>query len=276
MGLHTPVSTNLAITLGALKEGVNPLEMAYAYSTIANDGKRVTGSLPAWKNGPVAIEEVRSGDNKKVIAKDKRRTVQVIPTAVAQEAKLLMHGVVTHGTGTRANLPNDFVAGKTGTTENYGDAWFVGFDSHYTVAVWVGYPDKLVPMKTLWGGKPVEGGSYPAMIWHDFMMSALNILHERNPKKDKQTFTNTGSTVSGSYGTSTPSSTGDTSGGTGTKQKSSQQQDSTKNKTDAGGGGDQGTGTPDTGQTPSQQNTPAPNSNGTGGAGTGGAGSPTG
>jgi penicillin-binding protein 1A len=278
MGLHTPVSTNLAITLGALKEGVNPLEMAYAYSTIANDGKRVTGSLPAWKNGPVAIEEVRSGDNKKVIAKDKRRTIQVVPTAVAQEAKLLMHGVVTHGTGTRANLPNDFVAGKTGTTENYGDAWFVGFDSHYTVAVWVGYPDKLVPMKTLWGGKPVEGGSYPAMIWHDFMMSALNILHERNPKKDKQTFTNTGATVSGSYGTSTPSSTGDTSGGTGTNQKSSQQQqqDSTKNKTDGGGGGNQGTGTPDTGQTPSQQNTPAPNGNGTGGAGTGGAGSPTG
>jgi penicillin-binding protein 1A len=272
MGLHTKVSTNLAITLGALKEGVNPLEMAYAYSTIANDGRRVTGSMPAWKNGPVAIEEVRSGDNRKVIAKDKRRWIQVVPTPIAQEAKLLMHGVVTHGTGTRANLPNDFVAGKTGTTENYGDAWFVGFDDHYTVAVWVGFPDKLIPMKTLYGGKPVEGGTYPAGIWHDFMVSALNILHTRNPKKNKLNYTPTGSTVSPSSASSTPSA-GSTGGN---NQNSTPQKDTTKNKTDAGGGGNQGTGTPNTGQSPSQQTTPPPQ-NGTGGAGaTGAAGAPTG
>jgi penicillin-binding protein 1A len=158
----------------------------------------------------------------------------------------------------------------------------VGFDDHYTVAVWVGYPDKLIPMKTLWGGKPVEGGTYPATIWHDFMVSALNILHQRNPKKNKLDFTNTGSTLpSPSYGTSTPSSSGGTGGGgTGTNQKSSGQQDSTKNKTDnaggGGGGGNQGNNTPSSGQTPSQQNTPAPTQNGTGGAGTGGAGAPTG
>jgi penicillin-binding protein 1A len=266
MGLHTRVSTNLAITLGALKEGVNPLEMAYAYSTIANNGKRVTGSLPAWKNGPVAIDEVTTSDGKRVIARDKRRFVQVVPTAVAQEAKLLMHGVVTHGTGTRANLPNTFVAGKTGTTENYGDAWFVGFDDHYTVAVWVGYPDKLIPMKTLYGGKPVEGGTYPAGIWHDFMVNALNILHERNPKKDKTNFTPTGATVSGSYGNSAPA-TGDTGGGggTGTKQKSSPNNDTTKQQP-TGGGDNQGNQTPDQNQTPVQPVTPTPG-NGTGGAG---------
>src|SRR6185312_3731123 len=167
MGLHTPVSTNLAITLGALKEGVNPLEMAYAYSTIANDGKRVTSNLPAWKNGPVAVEDVRQANGHRLI-KYKRKTIQVIPTAIAEEAKQVMTGPVTHGTATAAQLPNDVVYGKTGTTENYGDAWFVGFDSRYTVAVWVGYPDRLVPMKTQYRGGPVEGGTYPAEIWHDF------------------------------------------------------------------------------------------------------------
>jgi penicillin-binding protein 1A len=263
MGLRTPVSTNLAITLGALKTGVNPLEMAYAYSTIANNGRRITGSLPAWKNGPVAIDEVTTSDGKHVIAKDKRRYIQVVPPAVAQEAKLLMHGVVTHGTGTRANLPNTFVAGKTGTTENYGDAWFVGFDDHYTVAVWVGYPDKLIPMKTLYAGKPVEGGTYPAAIWHDFMVSALNILHQRNPKKDKLNFTPTGSIVPGPTGTGAPPVTEGDGGGTGnTKQKSTQPKDTTKQQPGTGGGNQ----TPDQNQTPVQPVTPAPG-NGTGGAG---------
>ena len=269
MGLRTRVSTNLAITLGALKVGVNPLEMAYAYSTIANNGRRVTGTLPAWRNGPVAIDEVTSSDGKHMVAKDKRRSIQVVPPAVAQEAKLLMHGVVMKGTGTRANLPNTFVAGKTGTTENYGDAWFVGFDDHYTVAVWVGYPDKLIPMKTLWGGKPVEGGTYPAAIWHDFMVSALNILHARNPKKDKTNFTPTGATVAGPSGgvTQVPSDTG--GGGTGdTRKKSSPNNDTTKQPA-GGGGGNQGGGDNQGGgnQTPAQPVTPAPG-NGTGGAGT--------
>jgi penicillin-binding protein 1A len=186
MGLHTPVSHNLAITLGALKEGVNPLEMAYAYSTIANDGKRVTSNLPAWKNGPVAVEDVRSAGGRDLV-KYKRKTIQVIPANIAEEAKQVMNGVVTHGTGTAAQLPNDFVAGKTGTTENYGDAWFVGFDDRYTVAVWVGYPDKLVPMKTQFRGGPVEGGTYPTEIWHDFMLSALNVYNQRHPKKDQTT-----------------------------------------------------------------------------------------
>jgi penicillin-binding protein 1A len=183
MGIHTKVSTNLAITLGGLKEGVSPLEMAYAYSTIANDGRRVTSSLPAWKDGPVAVEDVRSGDGKRLV-KYRRKTIQVFPASIAEEAKQVMHGVVTHGTGTAANIPNDFVAGKTGTTENYGDAWFVGFDNRYTVAVWVGYPDRLVPMKTQYRGGPVEGGTYPAQIWHDFMVAALGILNQRDPKKN--------------------------------------------------------------------------------------------
>jgi penicillin-binding protein 1A len=256
MGIRTKVSTNLAMTLGGLKEGLSPLEMAYAYSTIANDGKRVTSNLPAWKNGPVAVEDVRSANGHQLV-KYRRKTIQVIPANIAEEAKQVMAGVVTHGTGTAAQIPNDFVAGKTGTTENYGDAWFVGFDSRYTVAVWVGYPDKLIPMKTQFRGGPVEGGTYPAEIWHDFMVAALNIINQRNPKKNQLT-PQTGTT--GPAAPATPSTTAP-SGATTTPQAPAQQQQPQTNQQPQ-------TQTPQ--QTPPAQHTPpaqpSPSAPGTGGA----------
>jgi penicillin-binding protein 1A len=90
---------------------------------------------------------------------------------------------VSQGTGKRAALgPGQFAAGKTGTTENSGDAWFVGFNDRWTVAVWVGYADKLKPMLTEFAGQPVEGGTYPALIWHDFMVAADKIADDRNAK----------------------------------------------------------------------------------------------
>jgi beta-lactam-binding protein with PASTA domain len=73
------------------------------------------------------------------------------------------------------------VAGKTGTTENYGDAWFVGYTPQLAVAVWVGYPDSLKPMLTEYHGQPVAGGTYPALIWKSFMEQALPRLHD-DPK----------------------------------------------------------------------------------------------
>ena len=66
------------------------------------------------------------------------------------------------GTATRAAVPGVTIAGKTGTTEGYGDAWFVGWTKEYTVAVWVGYPDQFKPMETEFQGDPVAGGTYPA------------------------------------------------------------------------------------------------------------------
>ena len=90
----------------------------------------------------------------------------------------MLETVVQYGTGQAAAI-GQFAAGKTGTTSNYGDAWFVGWDSKYTVAVWVGYPDKLVPMTTDFNGSPVLGGTFPALIWHDFMTSALAIDKDR-------------------------------------------------------------------------------------------------
>jgi penicillin-binding protein 1A len=86
----------------------------------------------------------------------------------------MLETVLQYGTGKAAAI-GQFAAGKTGTTSNYGDAWFVGWDSKYTVAVWVGYPDKLIPMTTAFNGQPVLGGTFPALIWHDFMTAALGI-----------------------------------------------------------------------------------------------------
>ena len=85
----------------------------------------------------------------------------------------MLQGVVQYGTGTAAQLPGWQVAGKTGTTENYGDAWFVGFTPDLVTAVWVGYPNKLIPMLTEYHGHTVEGGTFPALIWKAFMQKAL-------------------------------------------------------------------------------------------------------
>jgi penicillin-binding protein 1A len=161
---------------------VTPLEMAYAYSTLANHGKRVTGTFAPTEKSPVAIAKVKDGDESQ---RNERKMVRVLPENVANTTRGLLHQVVTSGTGTRANVPV-WAAGKTGTTENYGDAWFVGFTDRYTVAVWVGYPDKLKYMKTEYHGQPVAGGTYPAEIWHDFMSSVLKIDESRGKGKDDE------------------------------------------------------------------------------------------
>ncbi len=177
MGIRTKVSTNPAMTLGGLAEGVTPLELAYAYSTIANKGIRVSGTLDTTResSGPVAIEKVEDRGRTERNEPVRKR---VFPAAVGETAHQLLAGVVEGGTGKAAQI-GEFVAGKTGTTENYGDAWFVGFNEELTVAVWVGYADKLRYMKTEYGGSPVAGGTYPTEIWHDFMRTWIGVRERR-------------------------------------------------------------------------------------------------
>jgi penicillin-binding protein 1A len=177
MGITTPLSTNPAMTIGGLKVGVTPLDMAHAYETIAHGGRRVSGTL-AEDDAPVGIQEVDAGAH--LLPDGSHRDVNrvetkpVLPADIAATETSVLETVIQYGTARSAAI-GQFAAGKTGTTSNYGDAWFVGWDSKYTVAVWVGYPNGLVPMTTQFNGGPVLGGTFPALIWHDFMISALHL-----------------------------------------------------------------------------------------------------
>jgi penicillin-binding protein 1A len=181
MGITTPISTNPAMTIGGLAVGVTPLDMAHAYETIAHGGQRVGGTLASGLQ-PTGIQEVSAGgqalpdgrhhDVNRVLAK------RVLPPGVAATETSMLETVLSYGTAKSAAI-GQFAAGKTGTTSNFGDAWFVGWDRKYTVAVWVGYPDKLVPMTTDFGGQPVFGGTYPALIWHDFMLATMQVEQAR-------------------------------------------------------------------------------------------------
>jgi membrane peptidoglycan carboxypeptidase len=171
LGVTRPLDDYFAIGLGV--EAVSPLEMARAFSTLANGGERVDGSVLG--NTPRAVLRVEQGNRA-----DSNDAVEkpVIDSNDAAIVTSILQRVVNEGTGQRAALDDRPVAGKTGTTENYGDAWFVGYTPQLAVAVWVGHPDRLVPMETEFEGDPVAGGTLPALIWHSFARRALAHLDE--------------------------------------------------------------------------------------------------
>jgi penicillin-binding protein 1A len=171
LGITSHLNDYFAIGLGV--NAVNPLEMARAFSTFANGGRRIDGSLLG--NRPRAVLRVVEG--KRV---DKNEPVQKPVLNSNQDAILtsMLENVVKSGTGQRAALSDRPAAGKTGTTENYGDAWFVGYTPQLVTAVWVGYPNKLVPMLSQFEGGPVAGGTFPALIWKTFEEKALRKLGE--------------------------------------------------------------------------------------------------
>jgi len=212
MGITTPLSTNPAMTIGGLTVGVTPLDMAHAYETIAHGGERVTGTM-AEDEAPVGIQEVSTGQgtllNGSHTEKNSVVAKRVLPSAIAATETSMLETVIQYGTGHAAAL-GQFAAGKTGTTSNYGDAWFVGWDKKYTAAVWVGYPTKLIPMTTDFNGTPVLGGTFPALIWHQFMVAALGIdkaREERSAAAHKNNGTTTGTETSPAPATGTGAQT---------------------------------------------------------------------
>jgi penicillin-binding protein 1A len=160
-GVRSPLNRYFAIGLGA--EAANPLEMARAFSTFANGGQRVDGSILG--NRPRAVKKINAKENQPI----PRRVLSANKTALLNS---ILQKVLSEGTGRRAALPDRPAAGKTGTTENYGDAWFVGYTPQLAVAVWVGYPKGLRPMLTEYHGEEVAGGTFPAEIWKTFMQAA--------------------------------------------------------------------------------------------------------
>ena len=171
LGISSPLEGFVGIGLG--NEAVNPLEMARAYATFADSGARVDGSLLG--NVPRAILAVDDGRHQDFNRPVERQVLSSDSTAILTS---ILEDVVEEGTGRRAELDDRPAAGKTGTTENYGDAWFAGYTPQLAVAIWVGYPDHLQPMTSEFGGDPVAGGTYPALIFHTFMKQALEAMGE--------------------------------------------------------------------------------------------------
>ena len=176
LGIQSKLDSYLSNGLGT--NLVNPLEMARAYATIANGGTRIDGSM--LDNEPRAVLGYRNLKNNTVVPNAEVRKQEMEPNNSAIITSLL-ENVVSSGTGRRAALPGRVAAGKTGTTENYGDAWFVGYTPQLVVAVWVGYPNKLVSMDNLYHGQPVMGGTYPALIWKSFMEHAFTYFEKTDP-----------------------------------------------------------------------------------------------
>ena len=141
---------------------VNPLNMTSAYGTLASQGMHTP---------PVAITEITDSQGR-VLYEDKTKSEQVIPASVAYVATTALETVITSGTGTNANIGRP-AAGKTGTAQDYRDAWFGGYTPDLVAAVWVGHPEGQVSMSAEYAGGPVFGGSYPALIWSRFMTQAL-------------------------------------------------------------------------------------------------------
>ncbi len=271
MGISSPVSDNYAMILGGLRQGVTPLELAHAYETFATGGRRVFDPvLGTPDKGPTGIAEIQCPAH--VCGETGSDTIdhpayqRVLPASVAQTVHDILTTVVQSGTGTAAAISGVDVAGKTGTTSNYGDAWFVAWTPKITTAVWVGFPNKLISMSTLYNGGPVEGGTYPAIIWHDFMVQALQILAREQPAAHGGGTTTTTTGSGTGSGASTPTATGPSPGTASTATPTT--------STAAGSGRSAGTGNGATGATSAGGGAGGSGggSGGSGGSGSGGAG----
>ena len=224
MGIISDVPDNPALTLGAPAGtadnpagGFTPLEMAFAYNTIATGGERRSGNLDTIpgdeKNnprddGPVAITKIVDAEGD-TIAENKPRVERVLSEGVADEVRSIMGSVVGTGTGKRAATSYDDW-GKTGTTENNGDAWFVGGSDNFTVAVWVGHAQTNTPMETEYGGNPVDGGTFPAEIWASVIVAVEQIL-EQNKAEDESGDSTDSDVDTSSSGSYVPSDSGSSS-----------------------------------------------------------------
>lgn len=162
MGISTMVESgaysdaNLAMALGGLSKGVNPLEMAAAYGVLATNGMYCK---------PIALLKIVDREGKVLYEAKKSEAKRVIDAEAAYLTTNMMQDVFVSGTASGMGIGRQ-AAGKTGTTDTYIDAWFVGYTPNLSTAVWVG-DDNNKPMNYMYGS------GAPLSIWHDFMVNAL-------------------------------------------------------------------------------------------------------
>jgi len=159
LGIHSKLHDRPSIALGTAE--VNLLELTGAYTPFANGGQGVM---------PHIIQRVRNGDGKVLYQRQRSTTGQVVALPYVAEMNDMLNTTVLRGTGRRAAIPGQIAAGKTGTSQNSRDAWFIGYTAYYVGGVWIGNDDGS-PMRN------VTGGMLPAMLWHDIMLYA----HQNKP-----------------------------------------------------------------------------------------------
>jgi penicillin-binding protein 1A len=154
LGINSALQPNLSLALGTSE--VTPLELTAAYATFANGGQSVL---------PYVIREVRQTNGKVVYARKAANLGPVIQPQNLAMINTMFNGVMNGGTGSKFNIPGWQVGGKSGTTQDYGDAWFVGFTAKLVTAVWVGNDDNSKM-------KRVTGAGLPGEIWGKYMKAA--------------------------------------------------------------------------------------------------------
>ncbi len=164
LGVTSPLERDAALALGASE--VTPLELATVYASLAAGGKAIT---------PYAIKEIDSRAGQVLYRHNDVTPPQVVGASSVATLTSMMEEVVKSGTGKAASLGSRQVAGKTGTTSDYRDAWFAGFTADYTTVVWMGNDDNSPT-------KRVTGGTLPATLWHNYMMDAERTLPETSLK----------------------------------------------------------------------------------------------
>ncbi len=152
MGLTTPIDNTPSLALGTFE--VKVIDMATAYSAIAN------GGYATW---PHTIKEIYTKDGYQLYQRESDAENRILDKQAVKDLTKMLEKVIRGGTGKRARI-SGFAAGKTGTTQDYRDAWFVGFTDKYVIAVWVGNDDNS-PMKG------ITGGTVPADIWRKIAQS---------------------------------------------------------------------------------------------------------
>jgi penicillin-binding protein 1A len=155
LGIISPIGIEPAMALGA--ELVTPLEMAQAYDSFANGGDRVSA---------YGIERIRTSSGRVIFQHQAPAPSPAIGNPALGEMHQMLRGVIAAGTGARAAIPGYDLAGKTGTTSDFRDAWFCGFTGGLTTVVWMGRDDNA-PMRG------VTGGSAPTELWREVMRTAL-------------------------------------------------------------------------------------------------------
>ncbi len=161
LGIRAELQATPAIVLGS--EEVSPLDMAAAYLVFANRGVAAPARV---------VDKVIDAEGK-VLEEPSQSKQRVLEENEADQINFALQAVITRGTGKAAAIGRP-AAGKTGTTEDYGDAWFVGYTpQQYSTAVWMGYPEGRQHKMTNVHGRAVAGGSFPATIWSRYMKRAV-------------------------------------------------------------------------------------------------------